>query len=265
MKTQVKVSGTKEWSRKSVNIMRGCSHGCLPCYAHSIEGRFKRKMDPDWRNEEIVAEWLERAGNGRPTKIMFPTTHDIPPDKIEYCLIALRRMLGRGHTVLIVSKPHIESITRICEEFENRKLQIMFRFTIGSVHNETLRFWEPYAPLFEERMACLQHAFSKGFKTSISCEPLWDENPDAIISAVSPYVTDTIWIGKANRLRQNLRINGHGDPETMRRADEIIRAQNDEHIKALYARLRDNPMIRFKESIKKVVGLALPQEAGMDV
>jgi hypothetical protein len=34
--------------------------------------------------------------------------------------------------------------------------------------------------------------------------------------------------------------------------------------KAIYARHRDNPKIRWKDSIKKVVGIKGPGEAGMD-
>lgn len=45
----------------------------------------------------------------------------------------------------------------------------------------------------------------------------------------------------------------------------IAREQDDEHIHTLDRRLRDIPGIRWKESIKTVIGLPLAAEPGLDV
>ena len=40
--------------------------------------------------------------------------------------------------------------------------------------------------------------------------------------------------------------------------------QNDEAIRALYARYHKDPLVKWKDSIKAVVGLARPNVAGLD-
>ena len=101
----------------------------------------------------------------------------------------------------MVSKPHLECIKRICEELKGYKDQILFRFTIGACDDSILSYWEPNAPCYDERKQCLIYAYSAGFKTSVSVEPMLDSaNIDTLISDLSPYVTDAIWIGTMNHL-----------------------------------------------------------------
>jgi hypothetical protein len=52
---------------------------------------------------------------------------------------------------------------------------IMFRFTIGSADNQTLKFWDQYAPSFDERMESLIYAHKAGFQTSIGSVAGTDE------------------------------------------------------------------------------------------
>ena len=111
----------------------------------------------------------------------------------------------------MVSKPHLECIQKICETFTDYKDKILFRFTIGSADSQVLKFWEPNASSFEERLECLALAYRMGYQTSASAEPLLDKNVDDLISKLSPYITDTIWIGKPNMLLSGTRMNGHDD------------------------------------------------------
>ena len=86
------------------------------------------------------------------------------------------------------------------------KEQLLFRFTIGSALDEVLSFWEPGAPVFAERLAALELAWANGYQTSVSCEPMLDGHIDAVIHQVEPFVTDAIWLGKANRFPMHLSI-----------------------------------------------------------
>ena len=90
-----------------------------------------------------------------------------------------------------------------------------------------------------------------GYQTSVSCEPMLDGN---IVEKVSPYVTETIWIGKPNKLNERLSINGFkNDAETMGRARSLMELFSDEYVLELYERHKDNPKIMWKDSIKKVL------------
>ena len=256
------VFGTKEWASSNENILYGCQHDCLYCYGKAMSPRHGKKIE-DWKNPALrkVKGYGKRKGT-----IMFPTTHDIHPDNLKDILIALEKMLKPGNDVLIVSKPHLECISALCNKLEQYKNQILFRFTIGSWYNATLSFWEPNAPKFEERLECLKYAHGKGFATSISCEPMLDENIAYVINMVRLYVTDAIWLGKANFLIERLKINGYGDnKEIMDVARNLIELQSDENIKVLYNTYKNDPIIKWKESIKKVVGLEVPTEPGLDI
>ena len=54
------------------------------------------------------------------------------------------------------------------------------------------------------------------------------------------------------------------DPATMQRVEQLIAWQSDENIKQLYSQYKNNPLIKWKDSIKKVVGLRVSTKAGLD-
>ena len=86
-------------------------------------------------------------------------------------------------------------------------------------------------------------------------------NIDALVDDLLPLVTDAIWIGKMNRIRHCVDFSD----EAVKKAVQIIEAgQTVENIKAIYARHKDNPKIKWKKEIKKIVGLKSPEMPGMD-
>ena len=257
-------SGTQEWAASNVNIQDGCEHDCRYCYAKTMAIRFKRATAGSWKRSQIRQHDLDRGFTRRTGRIMFPTAHDITDQNLDDCLTVLRRMLVAGNDLLIVSKPRLACVTRMCEELAQFRTQIVFRFSIGSTKDSILSYWEPGAPSFKMRLACLQYAYAQEFQTSVSGEPMLDGDPDALIVAVRPYVTDSIWLGKINRLRQILPFNCPGDAEAVRRGAKLVALQSDKAICALYARHRRDPKIKWKDSIKAVVGLDRPCAAGLD-
>jgi len=261
--TTPRIFGTKEWAVKTANCIEGCANDCKYCYAKSMAIRFNRRTPENWPQETPRLDWIKKACRGRPCRVMFPSTHDITPGNLDICLKAIDMLLKYGHEVLIVTKAHGACIKRIMTAFDSFKEQILFRITIGSTSPDNLSFWEPHAPHFFHRSGSLIYAHNNGFRTSVSCEPMLDETIPSLVSETEDYVTDSIWLGKANHLRQRLRINGAG-PETLEEGDLLMAEQNDEYIRALYAKLKDHPKVKWKESIKKIVGLDLATEAGLD-
>lgn len=258
------VFGTTEWAASNVNYLKGCSNDCKYCFSKEMAIRFKRKTPENWKEEEINWEAYNKNVKQREGYIMFPSTHDITPQQLDLAIDFLKRLLGNGNKVLIVSKPSFECIKRICDSFADYKNQILFRFTIGSTNNKTLKFWEPNAPDYNERKKALVYAFEAGYQTSISCEPMLDNRIDKVIDDLSQYVTDAIWLGKMNFAIRRLRTNGHLDAENQAAAEQLLEWQNDAAIKQLYNKYKDNPQIKWKESIKKVVGLEVSTIKGED-
>ncbi len=257
--------GTQEWASRNINIQHGCEHDCRYCYAKCMAIRFGRARPGTWRTPRLDRDKVGKGYGNRSGTIMFPTTHDITPDNLEASVAVLRKMLESGNDVLIVSKPHLECVQRICREFQEYKGQILFRFTIGSADNAVLSYWEPNAPPFRERLQSLKWAYEQGYQTSVSCEPVLDARIDRVVTAVKPYVTDSVWLGRANRLGPIISMNCPGDADAKAKAEELIAMIDDEWVKGLYARYKLDRFIRWKDSVKEVVGLPRPKRKGMDV
>lgn len=262
------ISGTKEWAATNENILFGCQHDCRYCYAKAMSVRHKKIDIRKWHDPILRLDKINKRFGKRSGTIMFPTVHDIHPDHIDVTVDFLKRLLKPGNDVLIVSKPHLSCIQRLCEELSDYKNNILYRFTIGSASDDVLVFWEPNAPTFQERLDSLVYAFDQGFKTSVSCEPMLDNRIDLVVDEVSDYVTDSIWLGKKNG-DHRCKINQTDEKEPPwvldKEMQKIMAYQLDENIMKLYDRFKDNPKIKWKESIKKVVGLDLATEKGLDI
>lgn len=259
------VHGTQEWAGRNLSFQKGCEHMCLYCWARTNKGRFSKTYPNDWDKPVLRNEIIEKDYRKIDGRYMFPSTHDIVPANLEIYIKMLKKLVEAGNEVLIVSKPHFTCIKAICDNFKDYKKQIMFRFTIGSANIQTLKFWEPKAPSFAERMKALRYAYRQGFQTSISAEPMLDTNMDALIRAVKPYLTDTIWLGRINNIKLALSLNVPGNKEAFKKAEALLEKQSDEWILQLYKSYRKDRKISWKDSVKMVVGLKRPTEKGLDV
>lgn len=257
-------TGTQEWAASNVNIQDGCEHDCRYCYAKTMAIRFKRMTAENWASPRLREHDVTRRFTRRAGRIMFPTAHDITDRNIDACLIVLKKMLKAGNDVLVVSKPRLSCVERLCAEMTPFRAQVVFRFSIGSASSAVLKFWEPGAPTFRERLACLKGAHLRDFATSVSCEPMLDGRIDRVVDAVSPFVTDSIWLGKINRLRSILPRNCPRDEAAVLRGEVLMAMQSDAVIRNLYVRYGRDPKIKWKDSIKKVIGIRPPEAAGLD-
>ena len=242
--------GTKEWADSNVNCYFGCSNNCRYCYAKKMAIRFKRKTEDSWKimiPNRVKIEKNYRLRNGR---IMFPTSHDITIESLDNCLKVLNKLLVAKNNVLITTKPNFDCINEICKRFKKFINLIQFRFTISSINNDILGFWEPNAPRFEERYKSLKFAFQNGYKTSISIEPFLDLDPFKLVEKLLPLVTESIWIGKINYFNIN-------NPNNNNRYffDKIRQSKQKDHLIQIIriASERYQSIVRIKDSIYNYV------------
>lgn len=258
------VSGTGEWASHSVNVQSGCEHNCIYCYARANAARYK-KHDPTKWDKVIPNRAAVSKTYGKKTgTIMFPTEHDITPLNLSESITVLTKMLKAGNKVLVVSKPHFYCVVDMCRELEAFKGQILFRFTIGSADDAVLKKWEPGATTFGERVECLKHAHAAGFQTSVSCEPMLDQQVDKVVEAVRPFVTDAVWLGKPNKITTRIVMNNPDLPDAAVMANDLEMLFPDVFVWHLYNLYKDDPMVKWKDSIKAVVGLERHTEKGLD-
>lgn len=245
-------SGTHEWAEVTENITRGCPHNCLYCYAAQNAKRFKLRERDDWSREVLTKRAEITSYPYRDGVIMFPSAHDITPFNVATYIRVALLMLEKGNRLLIVSKPHLDCVIKMCNAFKPFRSQILFRFTIGTTEDATAKHWEPGAPSPTERIEALAYAKRSGYRTSVSAEPLLGglETAQALLGAVRPYVTDTVWIGKMNKIRTRVDMS---DPANAREVAAIETAQTDAEVRRMFEALNGDPSIRWKDSVHEVM------------
>jgi len=245
-------TGTYEWAAEVVNCVNGCEHDCRYCFArYSAVDRYHRMTADEWRKPVVREADVNRGRKKIDGVVMFPSTHDITPAILEPCMTVLAKLLAAGNEVLLVSKPHLECIEAIAKGFGDYKDTLRFRFTIGSSRDEVLKFWEPGAPSFEERRNSLKLAFDAGFKTSISAEPLLDPfYVRELWEGLIDYVNWEFWIGKLNKSESRVKID---TLEAREKLQKIHMGQTDDNVMLIYERFKDEPLVRWKDSYKKVI------------
>jgi len=252
-----KKTGTKEWAESNVNIQLGCEHGCRYCYARYNAVKFRKWCTAEqWLDPVIVQSKVTRSFLKRLGVVMFPSTHDITLRNLSESIYVLQNMLAAGNEVLVVSKPHFKCIREICETFKKYRKRLMFRFTIGSMNEEILDFWEPNASNFRERIQCLRFANDSGYQTSVSCEPFLDYALGQIIELyeeVKPYITDSFWIGKLRHFNRRVEMAGITPEEERVFVDPLKAAQSDETVWLIYDHLRNERLVKWKDSIREVI------------
>ena len=245
-------TGTREWADYNVNCIKGCYNNCRYCYAMCMANRFGRATSKTWQDMVIRDDVVNQNFRKFPGRVMFPSSHDLfdLPEFEEACFSVLEKLLIGGNDVLITTKPRLAIIKKIEKKFSGYKDQIQFRFTITSINNELLQFWEPNAPLFEERLKSLQYAFKKKYKTSVSIEPFLDYDPELLVNAIYPYVTESIWLGIMNYIpRKNIL------KKEIPYYNSIRENFLEDHLREIHCGLNQIPKIRWKDSIKKKLQL----------
>lgn len=239
-------SGTKEWADHNINCIKGCSNDCRYCYAKIIAKRFGRCTEQTWKEMEINNTVLTKTFRKYNGRVMFPSSHDIVdiPAIKEACLTVIHRLLQAKNDLLITTKPRLSVTEDIINRFHSLKSQIQFRFTITSLDNRLISFWEPNAPLFEERLESLRYAYEKDLKTSVSIEPFLDYDPSKLVHVVLPYVTESIWLGPMNYIPQNGISN-----EFRQQYAEIRKRYEIDHLQQIFESLKEFPKLRFKDSM----------------
>lgn len=237
--------GTYEWRPGRFNCIYGCRNNCRYCYAKGKAIQYKRETADTWPVEHPNLKARAHKFRGG---VMFPTSHDLHYDHLDWWFPHLRKLLTLGNDVLVVTKAEFKTISTLCSVFDtdHAKSLIEFRFTIGTDDEVVREYWEPGAPSIQERINSLKFAHDKGFKTSLSMEPLLMENPAPFINSLKPWITGEIWIGKMNHFALKPEI-----PEHARQ----IQIQSKDNLEQVWLLTSHDPQVRYKDTMRELLGL----------
>lgn len=243
------------WGGTTVTITDGCGNGrCRYCYARSIAKRFRGMTDEQWAVPKIrQAEVDKQRKYYKYQPVFFQSASDITPDNLEACSTVLEKLLAVGNKVLIVTKPRWSCVKTLCGQLEKYRAQVLWRFTIGSLNDHNLSFWEPNTSRFRERLECLKYAYKANYATSVSCEPYLDDRILTLYTMLRPWISDSFWIGILRNFGQRVDLSNVTDKQLRQFVDPLREAQTDEAVRDLVKRLDGKPLVKWKDSIKKIL------------
>lgn len=193
-----------EYSRLSLNIYKGCVHGCRYCYVPD-----HTRTDPEmyYNNanpKKQVLSKIERDAKKLSAVNDVPDIHlsfmgDVyQPEEMELGLTreAIEILIQYGLPFTILTKGG----TRAIRDFDllEKYDRASFGTTIVFSKQTDADYWEPGAPTLDDRIRAFQEARSRGIKTWISLEPVIDPNQALeLIEYFHPYI-DHWKVGKLN-------------------------------------------------------------------
>lgn len=252
----------------SRSIAVGCSCRCTYCYSrqNALEKGEIRSIE-EWAIEQVLTEKVNEVQRKSPgVTYKFPANHDITPVLLQPSLLYIGNLLRAGNNVLVCSKPHLECVRAICDQFDGYKEQLSFDMTITTMDEHRSRLFEPGAPLPQERLAALRYASHQGVKCSVRIEPMLEAevNTGMLIECVYPYISGNITLGKMVNAGKRLVMI-----EAQRTGASQLLDLIDSHecLKALYRRYQvpckasGEPIISFTNPTLELVD---PKQAAMN-
>lgn len=196
----------REYAELACNLYRGCTHGCLYCYAPSCMRTTSVKWHAQAEPRPNILENLEKDAiklRGDSRHVLFCFLSD-PYQPLEREERLTRQALG------IVTKYRLKSqvLTKGCVDLIQEDLGLMkdARTQLGITlcfTDDTLRQgWEPHASTVEERLTILKTAHKADVFTWVSLEPVIDPSQALeVIRIAHPYVN--FWkVGKLNHMKK---------------------------------------------------------------
>jgi len=191
-----------EYAPLAANLYRGCSHGCVYCYAPSATYTTSEKFFSMARARENVIRLLRKDAeklHGDPRNVLLCFTCDpYQPLNDEHGLTrkAIQTINGEDIPVTILTKGGL----RPCRDFDELSTHPGNNFAVTLTTDDEMASleWEPRAATPKDRIEGLRIAHESGITTWVSFEPVID--PEAVyrmIEATHGFV-DLYKIGKLN-------------------------------------------------------------------
>lgn len=196
----------REYSELACNLYRGCSHGCLYCYApacmHTTAEKWHKTVEPRpdvIKNLEKDAEKLR--GDSRRILFCFSSDPYQPLERVE-------RLTHQALRIIAKHRLNSQILTKGCADLIQEDMGLMkdartqLGITLCFSDDARRKEWEPNASTVEERLIVLKIAHKAGVFTWVSLEPVIDPSQALeVIRIAHPYVN--FWkVGKLNHMKE---------------------------------------------------------------
>jgi len=192
----------REYAPLALNIYRGCSHGCIYCYAptclYQSRDTFQKEISP---RKDILREIKKEAPKmkGDKREILLSFTSD-PYQPIELDLKLTRQviqiLIENDLTFTILTKGGFRAI----RDFDLLEKYPRSRFGVSLCFTSDLdrQIWEPNSAPILERIESIEEAHRRRIPTWISIEPVI--MPEQAVELVWKYhdIVDFWKVGKLN-------------------------------------------------------------------
>jgi DNA repair photolyase len=196
----------REYCELAANLYRGCSHGCVYCYAPAATFK-SREVFVNPVPRDNVLEKLEKdvaslkRKESRPVLLSFTSDAYQPCEqRLELTRSALKIMKPAGLSLKILTKGGrlVERDFDLLDQKED-----WIGATMTFLNGETKKY-EPGAASPDERIAMLKNAKAAGFQTWVSLEPVIDaEQTKEIVRRTHQFV-DLFKVGKLNYMASEI-------------------------------------------------------------
>jgi DNA repair photolyase len=199
----------KEYCELAVNLYRGCSHGCIYCYAPSVvfmdSKDFQNNVKP--RNN-IIKNLKEDAENnpGKGRYVLLSFTSDAYQEldqELQLTRQAIKILKDNNYNIVILTKAGLKA-TR---DFDLLNSDDWVGSSLTTNNDKDSLIWELKAALPDKRIELLQLAKEKGLNTWASLEPvIYPEQSLDIIDKTHEFI-DLYKVGKLNYHKKANEIN----------------------------------------------------------
>jgi len=195
-----------EYSLLALNHYRGCSHGCVYCYARKMTANFKNQ---DFDNPEVKSMVLSRlideaprwSGTDKRVLLCFTCDPYQPLDEKEQLTRAVLHVLKENDIPFqILTKGGL----RATRDFDLYGPNDTFATTLTYTDEHESRAKEPGASVPVERMEAIRLAHKRGIETWVSLEPVMDVEQTLDIIRMTSEFVDLYKIGKLNHYRSDI-------------------------------------------------------------
>lgn len=203
----------REYSELAANLYKGCSHGCVYCFAPSATFTDRNKFSsPDYISprSDVIGQLQKDAikfrGNTNPILLSFTSDPYQPIDKdTRITRQALGVLMQNNLTPQILTKSGSWGIERDHDILS--RVKGIWAATLTTDNDAVSIEWEPGAALPGDRIEGIKIAKKAGLRTWVSFEPVFD--PDAVYRLIEKThrFVDLYKVGKLNYHRSSKNVD----------------------------------------------------------